>query len=331
MDGTREFVEGRLNNVQCLIGITYKQQPIGGVIGLPFVQLTQQKVTNVVCSLNLMNVQILETALFEGEKGFVGLDSKAWLQYGTQTCQQDDDDDAIRLYTGDSNRVHKKHSLEYIQEIAKEKNDNTKLCIEGGCGNKILSCAAYTCSSLNKNGICIIPPGTCSWDSASPSSVVFTAMKKFGLKAKITDMFGGELVYDSSGKIVKNDLGIFASCGPKAVEYHEILVEKMRSDYVILDSLLKKYWRRAGVDASDDMKELQSKPQSLQRNKRGYVISCQELQDLVAENAFIGNSQILEWACPTENDGRIDLVWSPSDDETSKLLPIQVSLESLYS
>lgn len=130
-----------MNNVQCLIGITYKQQPIGGVIGLPFVQLTQKQVTNVVCSLNLINVQILETALFEGEKGFVGLDSKAWLQYGTQT-QQDDDDDAIRLFTGDSNRVHKKHSLQYIQEIAKEKNDNTKLCIEGGCGNKILSCAA---------------------------------------------------------------------------------------------------------------------------------------------------------------------------------------------
>ena len=251
---------------------------------MPFVQLTQKQVTNVVYSLNLINVQILETALFEGEKRFVGLDSKAWLQYGTQT-QQDDDDDAIRLFTGDSNRVHKKHSLQYIQEIAKEKNDNTKLCIEGGCGNKILSCAAYTCSSLNKNGICIIPPGTCSWDSASPSSVVFTAMKKFGLKAKITDMFGGELVYDSSGKNVKNDLGIFASCGPKAVEYHEILVGKMRSDYIILESLLKKYWRRAGVDASDEMKELQSKPQSLQRNKRGYVISCQELQDLVAENA----------------------------------------------
>ena len=59
--------------------------------------------------------------MFEHEQGFVGLESTAWLQYSTQTCQQDDDDDAIRLYTGDSNQVYKNYSLEYIQLIAKEK------------------------------------------------------------------------------------------------------------------------------------------------------------------------------------------------------------------
>lgn len=36
MDGTREFVEGRLGNVQCLVGIVVDGKPVGGVVGLPF-------------------------------------------------------------------------------------------------------------------------------------------------------------------------------------------------------------------------------------------------------------------------------------------------------
>ena len=36
LDGTREFVEGRLANVQTLIGISVNGQAIGGAVGLPF-------------------------------------------------------------------------------------------------------------------------------------------------------------------------------------------------------------------------------------------------------------------------------------------------------
>ena len=41
MDGTREFVEGRIQNVQCLIGITYNGIPVAGAMGLPMVRETQ--------------------------------------------------------------------------------------------------------------------------------------------------------------------------------------------------------------------------------------------------------------------------------------------------
>jgi len=41
MDGTREFVEGRIRNVQCLIGITYNGIPVAGAMGLPMVHETQ--------------------------------------------------------------------------------------------------------------------------------------------------------------------------------------------------------------------------------------------------------------------------------------------------
>jgi len=36
VDGTREFVEGRLDSVQTLIGIAWRGRPIAGVVGLPF-------------------------------------------------------------------------------------------------------------------------------------------------------------------------------------------------------------------------------------------------------------------------------------------------------
>jgi 3'-phosphoadenosine 5'-phosphosulfate (PAPS) 3'-phosphatase len=37
MDGTREFVEGRIHNVQCLIGITLNGRPVAGAMGMPMV------------------------------------------------------------------------------------------------------------------------------------------------------------------------------------------------------------------------------------------------------------------------------------------------------
>ena len=38
LDGTREFVEGRLQAVQCLLGIAYRGRAVAGVIGLPFLR-----------------------------------------------------------------------------------------------------------------------------------------------------------------------------------------------------------------------------------------------------------------------------------------------------
>eukprot|EP01051_Picozoa_sp_SAG22_P009567 SAG22_NODE_805_length_7096_cov_28.481206_7_plen_343_part_00 len=36
LDGTREFVQGRLHSVQTLIGLAWRGRPIAGVVGLPF-------------------------------------------------------------------------------------------------------------------------------------------------------------------------------------------------------------------------------------------------------------------------------------------------------
>ena len=36
VDGTREFVEGRLGAVECLLGVAYRGRAVAGVMGLPF-------------------------------------------------------------------------------------------------------------------------------------------------------------------------------------------------------------------------------------------------------------------------------------------------------
>jgi 3'-phosphoadenosine 5'-phosphosulfate (PAPS) 3'-phosphatase len=42
LDGTREFVEGRLQAVQCLLGIAYRGRAVAGVIGLPFLRTSRE-------------------------------------------------------------------------------------------------------------------------------------------------------------------------------------------------------------------------------------------------------------------------------------------------
>ena len=36
LDGTREFVEGRLEAVQCLVGVAYRGRAVAGVVGVPW-------------------------------------------------------------------------------------------------------------------------------------------------------------------------------------------------------------------------------------------------------------------------------------------------------
>ena len=339
MDGTREFVEERLHNVQCLIGITYKGQPVGGVIGLPFIHFDDSSnkngATNVVCALNLDDLNIIDMVCFEDKK--ITRDEKdkhTW--QSLEKAEKELDVSTLKVFTGDSKRIHKKHSLEYLEKLTKENDDKLDLCIAGGCGNKILRTTACTSLSGGKaNAIAVIPPGTCSWDTAAPCSILFAAIAKFGIKGKATDMFGGELVYDSSGKIVTNDLGAFVSCGEKALEYHEKVCAAMRSDSIILDSLLKKYWSNLGDSASDitvgtdkdeertrlEMKNAQAKPQDahLVRNSKGYVMRCQELESMISNERNVNDSKLIGYAMPSESSD-IRLFWR-KDEGCRKELP----------
>lgn len=233
MDGTREFVEGRFQNVQCLIGVCHKNIPICGVIGLPFVN---ESGVNVICALNMNNVNIIETLIFCGGEGAKG-DA---LSFQILEESGSSDTHTLKVFTGDSNRITKKLSIDYLTNFMKANHEGhiLNMCVTGGCGNKILRLTA--CGSLGYNAFAIMPPGNCSWDTAAPTALLFATCKKFDIDVKVTDMLGSELIYDSSGLNVTNTLGCFVSVGKMAVGYHEMLCSNMKSDSVVLKSLSKK-------------------------------------------------------------------------------------------
>ncbi len=191
MDGTREFVEQRLHNVQCLIGITYMGHPIGGVIGLPFVSLdsdgetengngngnknsNDKGIINVVCALYSFDAKtnFVDMIQFNEGTSIATLDGKeqSWLslekkkESSTENSSSNTDTTVVKVFTGDSNRLPKKKALEYIDKLAATSNGanenvSIELCIAGGCGNKILRTIASSVSNPNMNAIAVIPPG----------------------------------------------------------------------------------------------------------------------------------------------------------------------------
>lgn len=337
--------------MQCLIGITHKGIPIGGVIGLPFVSLDDKEDKdgiNIVCALNSKQTQILERVRFlhgkihREEEGACPWQSIEEHQDANDNDTNDnanaatkEEEAPLKILTGDSTRVHKKHSLQYLEKMISE-SDSThpmKVCIAGGCGNKILRLAAYTSlSPTHHNAIAVMPPGTCSWDTAAPTAVLFAAMEKFGLKAKVTDMFGGELVYNASGKVVTNDLGVFVSCGEEALKYHEKLVKAMRCDTIILDSLLNKYWNDFsdcdGRDKDEEatrlkLKNSQTKEQSVHRtrNEKGYVLKCSDVQFLISDQIELGGAKLIGYSMPYAKEGSLQLFWRKVNGKGIKELP----------
>ena len=236
----------RIRNVQCLIGITIKNKPVGGVIGLPFVSFAAQneKAVNVVCAIKSeKNCTMVENICLDTPIS----SSDAWLQIEEETKKESSKQvkasgAILNVFTGDSERVQKKHALDFLEKATKEcsKEDDLKVCISGGCGNKMFRATAKACLGADGNAICLIPPGTCSWDTAAPTALMMAAMDKYGKDGKITNFFGGELVYDSTGKKVINDLGAIVSCGKIAVSYHDRLTNAMTEDEVILKSMPRK-------------------------------------------------------------------------------------------
>ena len=340
MDGTREFVENRLQNVQCLIGITHKGQPIAGVIGLPFVQDTNttKDISSsggvfVVSGLNWGSSSFVKTMYVNGnnhsekEEGIINHED-LFLSFGcnstnnsvdeTATATTNDASSILNIFTGDSSKIQKKHALKYLEEFIqnessssssssnssstpassdttiKSSNNNATLNMHiiGGCGNKILRTIATGLSNNDGNAMSVITPGTCSWDTAAPTAILFAILAQYGgeKQGKVTDLFGGELVYSPTGKKVDNDLGALVSIGPMACRYHDQLCKRLRNDDLILSSTLKPYWVAQSKEDMDmgnlaSLRSAQQDPQAIGivRNKQGYFMKCVELQAMISE------------------------------------------------
>jgi len=124
VDGTREFVEGRLEAVENLIGISYRDRSIAGVVGLPFYRNTD--------SLDPYGIKVLYGVTGGGLRGIESIQ---------QNLTSEDTEDlnfTISADLGNSHPVLKtvkeNISRAFIEHVGKSVN----FVVAGACGNKIL-------------------------------------------------------------------------------------------------------------------------------------------------------------------------------------------------
>ena len=224
LDGTREFVEGRLPNVQSLIGVTYKGSPLMGAVGLPFPTTNDNNSTEVlfglvgkgigkVCTKTKKNKDPLSEVNDIINYDVVPTMKQNKLSLSTSNLAKDD----IRVSSGDS------ASVRSAVDLAEKIFGGIKRQVVGATGNKLLKIAEGTTT------LSLLHTKTSLWDTAAPTAILSA------LGGKVTDYFGEPLVYNT--KELGNKMGVVAS-GPGSNHLHDELVKNMRGNKEVL-SILK--------------------------------------------------------------------------------------------
>ena len=246
MDGTREFVEGRLGNVQCLVGIVVDGKPMGGVVGLPFAggrTETQEGKKGG----DIPDIQVVHALL--GEKPVLGRVSVSGSASGSSTfddlpflASAAKDDAAVStstsrqliVYSGDSRKPEKDIAIGHLRDICSDEGVELDIRTAGGCGTKMMQlalCAAASPGGSGKDAIAVMPRGTCSWDTAAPTAMFEAALRQSAGAGSVSDFYGESLVYD--GVNVTNKLGVLASSGADTKRWHAELCKRLKKDKAV--------------------------------------------------------------------------------------------------
>ena len=214
LDGTREFVEGRLDNVQSLIGVCYKGKPLCGAIGLPFPSLESGNSTEVV--FGLIGKGIGKVCTKRGK----GTDEKNDIvPCGVPDFKQYQKGDAIYVSSGDSPSV--RSAVDLAHTIFENKGGITRQVV-GATGNKLLKVARGSTT------LSLLHTKTSLWDTAAPTAILEA------MGGKVTDYFGEPLIYNT--KELGNRMGVVASTSG-AKEEHDSIVKAMRGNKDVLSIL----------------------------------------------------------------------------------------------
>ena len=308
LDGTREFVEGRLENVACLIGISKNNRAIAGVIGLPF--------PNGKCESNDYHEDIVIHYSI-GDKSFNGV----WPMKKSEVENDNEMEAMTTIYTGDSNNPILINATNCAISLSKDddtNNDrNTKHDIVGGTAAKLLRVATTT--SKKHDSIAVLHFKTELWDTCSAESLLTSQ------GGKITDLFGSKLVY-SHTRPFGNVFGVVAS-SPGISHLHDKLCERMRNDNEAVHTIFKDWLG----DENDVLPSLSS-PQAidLARDLDGIPLSKSYIQSLFSSN---DNDNILKgysipeseaWRGMMSTGGRLNLNWKQPSSSNNQSLPSSV-------
>jgi len=198
LDGTREFVEGRLENCQVLIGIAVNGEAIAGAVGIPFPDGDLSSEPTIVYGLDGFGTGVIGNALKRGpfplERNIDGVKFPR-----PHHATGDSSDDVMKAY----------------RKEAVERYGGSNV-LYGGAGNKILGTALgeVMFSFSHKVGG--------PWDLCAPEAI----LKAMG--GKMTDIFGEDIaIYRSDAPSRSNERGFLATFPNSLDSLHESLADAM--------------------------------------------------------------------------------------------------------
>lgn len=200
LDGTREFVEGRLENCQVLVGIAIDGEAMAGAIGMPFPQGNLETDPTIIYGLDGMGTGVVGATLTRGPFP---------LERHTDGAKYPRPHHATGDYKGEIMEACRRGAIEGL---------GGSIVTYGGAGNKILAAALgeVTCSIQHRIGG--------AWDLCAPEAI----LKAMG--GKMTDLFGEELaIYRDDAPPNCNERGYLATPPGSGEGFHEALAAKMVS------------------------------------------------------------------------------------------------------
>lgn len=206
LDGTREFVEGRLENCQVLVGIAIQGQAVAGAMGIPFPTVPNDEEDDdpdptVVYGLVDMGTGFVGTPLSRGpfplERNIDGV------KYPRP-----------HHATGDGQHEVVASAMEKVVHFMGGSN-----VIYGGAGNKILAAALGECATSIQHKV------GGPWDLCAPEAIA----KAMG--ADVTNFFGEEIdIYRKDSPANANERGFLVS--GTTVEHQQLVNCVLASDKV---------------------------------------------------------------------------------------------------
>ena len=245
VDGTREFVEGRLENCQCLIGISVSGRAVAGAIGLPFpkgskgFEEDKDDAEKSAIVFGLCGMGGADDP--ESDKGVVGVFNEHLLADGYVTTSEVDGSERFSITTGDSKNLMLKASVDAVVEAAKENQSylqDIDRPLVGGAGSKIVNVA------FGKADVALMHP-TCLWDSCAPEAVLKAA------GGYVSDFFGAPLCHSKDARTVENNLGIIASMPREKTPTRAEMCAKLRES----ETLRALFGKEAGFSEDASVKK----------------------------------------------------------------------------
>jgi 3'-phosphoadenosine 5'-phosphosulfate (PAPS) 3'-phosphatase len=225
LDGTREFVEGRLSNCQVLIGISVNGQAVAGAVGIPFPDGDLSSEPTVVYGMVDVGTGVIGTPLRRGPYP---------LEHHIDGLKYPRPHHA----TGDS-------SAQVLEACRKGvvKRFGGSIVFYGGAGNKILAAA------LGEVACCIQHRIGGPWDLCAPEAI----LKAMG--GKMTDLFGRDIqIYRDDAPTRCNEWGYLATAPGSSMKHDDLFHEALVASLLALPQVQE--YKQAVVVQQDESMEV---------------------------------------------------------------------------